>query len=148
MLKDELCLQAIKEIFPKDGPNDQMQKPKALKLLKYTWQNYYEMALHFAKALVAIGVEERSVVLIQGPNSPEHFACAMGTILANCIFSDIYPTNSKQVCLYQVRHSQAKVICVDTYARLKDKFLVNAKELVKLGVQAFVLFGEGLNSKD
>jgi hypothetical protein len=56
MLKDELCLQAIKEIFPKDGPKDQMLKPKALKLLKYTWQNYYEMALHFAKALVAIGV--------------------------------------------------------------------------------------------
>lgn len=58
------------------------------------------MAMHFARALVGVGVQERSVVLIQGANTPEHVACIMGTTLANCVFTDIYPTNSPKVCLY------------------------------------------------
>jgi long-subunit acyl-CoA synthetase (AMP-forming) len=99
--------------------------------------------MHFAKALVGLGIEERSVVLIQGANTPEHMACIMGTILANGVFCDIYQTNSPSVCLYQVRHAQAKVIICDTYARLKAKFLVNGDELAKAGVKACILFAEG-----
>jgi hypothetical protein len=68
----------------------------------------------------------------------------MGTILANCVFSDIYPTNSPEVCLYQVKHSKAQIVCCDTYQRLKTKFLPNAKQLIELGVKAFIIFGEGV----
>lgn len=117
-------------------------------VLQYTWQTYYEMAMHFAKALVGLGIEERSVVLIQGMNTPEHMACIMGTILSNCVFSDIYPTNSAKVCLYQVRHSNAKVIICDTYARLKAKFLINSADLIKSGVKACILYAEGLTQNE
>lgn len=75
-------------------------------------------------------------------------ACIMGTILAGCIFSDIYPTNSENVCLYQVKHSQAKIIICDTYARLKSKFLVNTDEILKSGVKACILFADGVNEND
>jgi len=95
-----------------------------------------------------MGIPERSVCLVQGMNTPEHMSCIMGTVLANCVFSDIYPTNSSDVCLYQVKHSQAKVICCDSYARLKAKFLVNAEELIKAGVKAFILFAEGTKSEN
>lgn len=54
----------------------------------------------FAKALVSLGLPERSTVLIQGENSPEHMAAIMGTILANCVFCDIYPTNSADICKF------------------------------------------------
>jgi long-subunit acyl-CoA synthetase (AMP-forming) len=54
----------------------------------------------FAKALVSLGIPERSTVLIQGENTPEHMACIMGTILANCIVSEIYVTNSPDVCAF------------------------------------------------
>ena len=37
---------------------------KGIKVWQYTWANFYEMSMAFAKALHAIGVEERSVVLI------------------------------------------------------------------------------------
>jgi long-subunit acyl-CoA synthetase (AMP-forming) len=137
-------MQAIKEKFPTSPEGKPIRnKPSAYQVYKYTWQNYQELSMHFARALVALGVGERSVVLIQGANTPEHMVCIMGTILANCVFSDIYPTNMPDVCLYQVKHSQAKVICCDTYARLKTKFLVNQEQLVAAGVKACILFDEG-----
>ena len=137
-------MQAIKEKFPTSPEGKPLRnKPSAYQVYKYTWLNYLELSMHFARALVALGVEERSVVLIQGANTPEHMVCIMGTILANCVFSDIYPTNMPDVCLYQVKHSQAKVICCDTYARLKTKFLVNQEQLVAAGVKACILFDEG-----
>ena len=58
----------------------------------------------------------------------------LGTVLQNCLFSDIYMTNSPETCLYQVRDSGAKVIVCDTYKRLKERFLVNEQALVELGV--------------
>lgn len=37
---------------------------KGIKIWQYTWANFYEMSMAFAKALHALGVQERSVVLI------------------------------------------------------------------------------------
>ena len=72
----------------------------------------------------------------------------MGTVLSNCIFTDIYQTNSPEVCLFQVAETKSKVIVVDTYKRLKEKFLdKNADELVKLGVKACFIFAEGLHAE-
>lgn len=81
------------------------------------------MSMHFAKALVVLGVAERSCITIQGMNSPEHLASIMGSLLANCIFTDIYMTNSADLCLKQVKETKSKVIVCDTYKRLKTSFL-------------------------
>ena len=54
----------------------------------------------FAKGLIALGVPARSIVLLQGYNSPEHFAALIGSTLANCISCDIYLTNSPEICLF------------------------------------------------
>ena len=81
------------------------------------------MSMHFAKALVVLGVAERSCITIQGMNSPEHLASIMGSLLANCIFTDIYMTNSAELCLKQVKETKSKVIVCDTYKRLKTSFL-------------------------
>ena len=52
----------------------------------------------FAKALHMLGVEERSRVCFMGYNSPEHFIAIMGTILSNCIFTEVYLTNGPAAC--------------------------------------------------
>lgn len=52
----------------------------------------------FAKALVKMGVKERSSVALLGYNSPEHFIAMMGTFLANCVISEIYITNGAEAC--------------------------------------------------
>jgi long-subunit acyl-CoA synthetase (AMP-forming) len=97
----------------------------------------------FAKTLHALNVPERSVVLIQGTNSPEHFAVMAGTVLANCIYTDIYATNSQDVCMHQAEFTEASVIVCDTFKRLKEKFL-DSKNFGNLKVKCAILFKEGL----
>ena len=63
-------------------------------MVQYTWSAFFQQSLAFSKSMVAAGIPERAVVTIQGFNSPEHFMSIMGTVCANCIFSDQYMTNS------------------------------------------------------
>lgn len=90
----------------KQSPISNMNQPRSAKesrvqsvLVQYTWSNFFLQSLAFSKALVASGVPQRSIVTIQGLNSPEHFMAVMGTICANCIFSDQHMTSSPQACL-------------------------------------------------
>mmetsp|Transcript_9935 Transcript_9935/g.12370 ORF Transcript_9935/g.12370 Transcript_9935/m.12370 type:complete len:126 (+) Transcript_9935:431-808(+) len=102
------------------------------------------MSMHFAKALVHLGVKERSCLTLQGINSPEHLAAIMGSVLANCIYTDTYLTNSPTVCLKQVQETNTKIIVCDTYKRLRASFLDRYEgELVESGVVACFLFAEG-----
>lgn len=72
----------------------------------------------------------------------------MGTILSNCIFSDIYMTNNPKVCLHQATETKARIIICDTYKRLKSSFLdKNEEALAKLGVVACFIYAEGLTSE-
>lgn len=92
-------------------------------IISISWQMFYERAFQFAKALHALGVPERARVCFLGPNSPEHFMALMGTILANCIFTEIYITNGPQACATQIQHSQSQVIVCDTRKRYEERFL-------------------------
>ena len=106
------------------------------------------MSFAFAKALHVLGIPERSCVLVQGLNSPEHIVSIMGTVLSNCIFADIYMTNNPQVCLYQATQTKAKILVCDTYKRLKLSFLdKHEKQLAESGVVACFIFGEGLTAE-
>ena len=57
-------------------------------MLRYTWSNFFQQSVAFAKSLIAIGIPERTCVTILGINTPEHFMAVMGIVSANCIFSD------------------------------------------------------------
>ena len=65
----------------------------------YDWRVFREGAFGIAQTLVALDVQERSRVCFMGHNSPEHFMSLMGSILANCIVTEIYATNGPQACL-------------------------------------------------
>lgn len=72
----------------------------------------------------------------------------MGAVLANCIFTDTYLTNSPSVCLKQVRQTGTRVIVCDTYKRLKASFLDRYEdELAEAGVVACFLFAEGVTKE-
>ena len=57
-------------------------------MVKYTWSDFFLQSIAFSKALVACNIPARSCITIQGFNTPEHFIAIMGTICADCIFSD------------------------------------------------------------
>jgi hypothetical protein len=80
---------------------------------------------------------------MQGANTPEHFTAIAGSLLANCIYTDIYPTNSQDVSIYQASLTEARVLVIDTYKRLKEKFL-DSKDFSKLKIKCAILFKEGL----
>ncbi len=68
----------------------------------------------------------------------------MGSILANCIYTDIYMTNSPEICLREIKETKTKVIVCDTYKRLKATFIdQHDEEYAKMGVVAYFLFAEG-----
>ena len=72
----------------------------------------------------------------------------MGTVLSNCIYTDIYMTNNPKVCLSQVEQTKARIIVCDTYKRLRNSFLdQHEEELAKLGVVACFIFAEGTTSE-
>lgn len=103
----------------------------------WTWQQYYEEALAFAKSLVHLKVTERSAVCIMGFNSPEWVFSFIGGIMANCIGTGIYITNAEEAVFYQTDHSEAEIVVVETTEHLK-KF-----DLAKLTrIKAIVVYGE------
>lgn len=75
-----------------------------------------------------------------GHNSPEHFMSLMGTILSNCVFTEVYITNGPEACAQQIQHSEAQVIVCDTMRRYHEK-IAPVKNLFPW-VKAVIIYGE------
>ena len=118
-----------------EGTNQQV-------LVQYTWTQFQDRAMLFAKALLKMRVQPRATIAFLGYNSPEHFIAMMGSILANCIISEIYPTSGPEACFKQVTHSKARVIVTDSRQTFQERFLPFQHEYIKAGVTRVVLFGE------
>jgi acyl-CoA synthetase (AMP-forming)/AMP-acid ligase II len=111
----------------------------------YTWLDFYTRALQFAKTLHVLGVSERSRICFMGHSSPEHFMSLMGTILSNCVFSEVYITNGPEACAQQVIHSQAQVVVCDTYERFREKIMPGRAMFPWL--KAVVIIGDANKAK-
>ena len=68
--------------------------------LCWTWNQYYQDTMKFAKACHQLGCTDRSAVAIMGFNSPEWAIAFMGGILNNQVNTGIYITNTAEACLY------------------------------------------------
>jgi long-chain-fatty-acid--CoA ligase ACSBG len=97
----------------------------------YTWKQYYQNCMFFAKALIKLGVEAHDCVGVIGHNSPEWFFTNIGTIAAGAIIAGIYTTNGPEACQYIVGHCDAKVVVVENKAHL-NKFIQIAPQLPAL----------------
>jgi long-chain-fatty-acid--CoA ligase ACSBG len=84
------------------------------KILKWTWKDYENDAISFAKSLTFLGINERKCVNVTAFNSPEWCISFIGSLIANCVISGVYITNTPEACVYQAEHSEAEVIVVDT----------------------------------
>ena len=80
----------------------------------WTWREFYQQSVSFAKSLEKIGIDYRKVVNIMGFNSPEWAISFFGSILHSNPVSGVYTTNGPDACKYQAEHSEAQVIVVDT----------------------------------
>ena len=88
------------EMVKKQGDKYAMQVERDGKVLKWTWNDYYNDVINFAKAMHVLGVKPMKSVNIIGHNQPEWPIAFVGGIFANCISSGVYPTNSAEACKY------------------------------------------------
>lgn len=63
-------------------------------VFKWSWNQYFRDVMCFAKAMMALGITERSSINIMGHNSPEWVISFLGSISYNCVASGVYPTNN------------------------------------------------------
>ena len=80
----------------------------------WTWNEYYNDILSFAKGLAHLGIDERKAINIMGFNAPEWAIAFYGSVFHNNVVSGVYITNGPAACQYQAHHSEAQVIVVDT----------------------------------
>uniref|UniRef100_A0A7S2UWN0 AMP-dependent synthetase/ligase domain-containing protein n=1 Tax=Fibrocapsa japonica TaxID=94617 RepID=A0A7S2UWN0_9STRA len=105
----------------------------------YTWNEYYNQCITFAKALISLDFKPHTVSNIMGFNSKEWFISQFGTMAAGGIAAGIYPSNSPDQCQYISHHSEAEVVLLENNVQLEKYFQI-ANQLPKL--KALVVWGE------
>lgn len=104
----------------------------------WSWTQFRNDAVAFAKSMHQIGIDERSVTNVMGFNAPEWAIAYFGSILRNSPCSGVYATNGADACLYQAQHSGTQCIVVETIQHLK-MYLDMADKIV--GLKALVVYG-------
>jgi len=105
----------------------------------WSWGDYYEQIMKFAKSLIALGFQPFDCTNIIGFNSKEWFVAQYGSMCAGGIPAGIYPSNFTDACKYISEHSAAKVVCVEDNKQL-DKYITMGQSLSSL--QAVVVWNE------
>lgn len=108
----------------------------------WTWQQYYDDCMKFAKSLHHLGVANFKITNIIGFNSPEWIIANTGSIMAGCIAAGVYTTNLPEACQYISEHSKAEVIVLEDNKQL-DKYAKIIKNLPH--VKCLVVYGEPIN---
>lgn len=83
-----------------------------------SWQSLKDQVDYFASALMAHGFSKGDTVNILAGNRLVWPIADLGTIAAGGISAGIYPTNSAGQCEYIFKHSECKVLVVDTLDQL------------------------------
>lgn len=98
-----------------------------------TWVEYRDRVLRVARAMMRLGVEPGSCVVILGGNRSEWFLTNLGTIAAGGLPSGIYTTSTPEQCAYIIRHCKAVVAVVEHTGHLAQL------EAVRSGLAAVVV---------
>ncbi|KAJ1426420.1 long chain acyl-CoA synthetase [Ochromonadaceae sp. CCMP2298] len=106
----------------------------------WTFQQYWDDSMKFAKALAKMDVGIFKIVNVLGFNAPEWFIATNGSILAGCIGAGIYMTNAADACHYITSHSKAEVVVVEGNKQLLKYTSATKKSLPS--VKAVVVWGE------
>lgn len=93
-----------------DPQHQQGQTVKEAAWKYWTYQEYRDTSLLFARALVSLGFQRHGVINILGFNAPEWFFAYMGAMMAGGVAAGIYITNGPEAC--HVRACVFVFVCV------------------------------------
>ena len=89
------------------------------KWVSWTWTQYYQESINFAKGLIAMNIPSFKTVNILGSNAPEWLFSFIGGIYACVIPVGIYITNNTETCMYIAEHSECGCLVVDSIAQYR-----------------------------
>ena len=113
-------IEVFKDTLQKHGHRNALYVERNHKWITWTWSEYYNDCMKFAKYLHYLQVDIHKIVNIIGFNSPEWFIANCGAILAGSIAAGIYSTNKDDACFYISNHYKAEVIvCEDIFQLAK-----------------------------
>ncbi len=81
--------------------------------MTWTFANYYQDCVNFAKALIQIEATPYRSVNIIGFNSPEWMIAFYGSIFGFYLPVGLYTTNNAEACFYIANHSECEVVVVE-----------------------------------
>ena len=108
----------------------------------WTWQQYWDDCIKFAKSLVFLNVNAFKVINIIGFNSPEWFIANCGAIVAGGIAAGIYTTNTAEACEYVSSSSAAEVVVLEGNKQLAKYAGANTK---LPSLKCIVVWGEAID---
>ena len=80
---------------------------------EWTFNQTYDDAHKFGRALVATGLKKHQSVNIIGFNSFEWVCADLGAMMASALAAGVYATNNEDACQYQAEHSEAHTVVCD-----------------------------------
>jgi len=96
-----------------------------------SWQQWHTRSAQVAAGLQGLGLEPGDCVAILGSTRPEWAHYDIGAQLCGCVSMGIYPKQSADQVRYLLRHSEAKVVLVESQKEL-DVVLAAAEEVETL----------------
>jgi len=107
------------------------------KWISWTWTQYYQESINFAKGLIAMNIPSFKTVNILGSNAPEWLFSFIGGIYACIIPVGIYITNNTETCMYIAEHSECGCLVVDSIAQYRKYDVFKLPDL-----KVVVFYGE------
>ncbi len=90
------------------------------------WEDFEEQVHDFACALLAKNLTRGASVAILAGNVSEWAIADIATIVAGGVGVGIYPTSSKEQCVFIINHSDAEFLVVDTQKQLEKIIDIDA----------------------
>ena len=106
------------------------------KWVSWTWQQFYNESINFAKAVISMKIPPFKTVNILASNCPEWLISFMGGIYACVVPVGVYITNNSETCTYIAEHSECGILVVDSVAQYK-KYENDLAKLPDLKVVVF-----------
>ena len=121
------------EIFEKGckerGSKEALFQERGGKWVSWTWTQFYNETVNFAKALIALNIPNYKAVNILASNAPEWLFSFIGAIYACTIPVGIYITNNTETCMYIADHSECGCLVVDSVAQYSKYDITALKDL-------------------
>jgi len=107
----------------------------------WTWRQYYDECMAFARSLVAIDFAPFATVNILGFNHRNWLVADLGCIAAGGMAAGIYTTNAPEAVAYIVDHSECQVAVVENKMQL-EKFATLLDSDMASNLKAIVVYDD------